>query len=189
VGGSLAVSASVGERRLVHDSRFVDGDKTGMPCHMETAMARTARPVRRQRNEEIDVREFQGIGIRFPGDVYILATWMAMSDMAKSSPAGESHTTLHGLARGLVMLHGADYANPLDVEDVMAVFRRHGIAGNPTLRLETTREDGTPLPVEFPAAAIHVVERLAAPGTYEQSHAPEPAAGPDADGEPSPPAP
>jgi sucrose-6-phosphate hydrolase SacC (GH32 family) len=108
---------------------------------MEATMARAAKRVRRQRNEQIDIREFEDISIRFPSDVYILATWMAMSDMAKSTPTCQPHTTLHGLARSFAMLHGTDYSNPLNAEDVMAVFRKHGISGNPTLRLETTREE------------------------------------------------
>ena len=132
-------------------------------------MARTAKRVRRQRNEQIDVREFEDIRIRFPGDVYILATWMAMSDMAKCTPTCQPHTTLHGLARSFAMLHGTDYSNPLNAEDVMAVFRKHGISGSPTLRLETTREEGTLLPIKLSPAAIHVVERLVAPRIDEQS--------------------
>lgn len=110
-------------------------------------MAKTAKGRHRQRDEEIDVRVFQHISIRFPGDVYILAVWMAMSDVAKATPTCQPHTTLHGLARNFAMLSGADYSNPLNSEDVVAVFRRHGIAGNPTLRLEGAEELFTRLPL------------------------------------------
>ena len=30
----------------------------------------------------------------------------------------------------------AEYSNPLNADDVMAIFRRHGIKGNPGLKLE-----------------------------------------------------
>ena len=106
-------------------------------------MARAARRLRQQQNEQIEVRELESISIHFPGDVYILATWIAMSDIAKSTPTHKSRTTLHGLAQKIVMLHGTDYSNRLNAEDVMAIFRQHGISGNPTLRLTPTEEEGT----------------------------------------------
>ncbi len=133
-------------------------------------MARTAKRERRQRNEQIDVAEFADISIRFPGDVYILAAWMAMSDMAKSTPTCQSHTTLLGLAKHFAILHGTDYSNPLNADDVMAVFRKHGITGNPTLRLERAREKGNRLPTPLSTGAIHLEERLAAPRIDEQSY-------------------
>jgi hypothetical protein len=37
-------------------------------------------------------------------------------------------------------MHGPDYSNPLNRDEVMAVFLRHGIEGNPLLRLDPTRE-------------------------------------------------
>jgi len=136
-------------------------------------MARTAKRVSRQRNEQIDVREFEDISIRFPGDVYILATWIAMSDVAKSTPTCQPHTTLHGLARSFAMLHGTDYSNPLNVEDVMSVFREHGISGNPTLRLATTPDIGTAFPTEVCTGELQSVKRLVAPRTAEQADARE----------------
>jgi hypothetical protein len=91
--------------------------------------------------EEIDVRRFKDIQIRFPGDAYILAVWLAMSDRFKSTPTCRPHTTLHGLARDFAFLHGTDPANPLTTEDVMTVFRKHGITGNPVLQLEETADE------------------------------------------------
>ena len=102
-------------------------------------MARTAKKKYNPRQiEEIDVSVFKNVQIRFPGDVYILAVWTAMSERAKSTPTCQPHTTLHGLAGNFAMLYGTDYSNPLSSEDVMAVFRNHGISGNPILRLGTT---------------------------------------------------
>ena len=103
-------------------------------------MTRTTKQERRLVNEVIDVSVFRDIQIYFPGDVYILATWLAMSDRAKSTPTAQRHTTLHGLARHFASLHCSDVSNPLSSEDVMAVFRRHGISGNPLLRLEATAD-------------------------------------------------
>jgi hypothetical protein len=105
-------------------------------------MARTGRQTRSAGKEEIDVSAFKDIHIRFPGDVYILAVWLAMSDRSKSTPTCKPHTTLHGLAVHMESLHGTDYSNPLSSEDVMAAFRRHGITGNPLLKLSET--DFTP---------------------------------------------
>jgi len=47
--------------------------------------------------EEIDVGVFKDIQIHFPGDVYILAVWIAMSDRAKSTTTTEPHTILVSL--------------------------------------------------------------------------------------------
>ena len=113
---------------------------------------------RRQRSEEIDVRAFKDIQIRFPGDVYILAVWLAMLDRAKSTPTCQRHTTLHGLAANFAVMYGIDYSNPLTGKDVIAVFQQHGITGNPTLRLEETADENpSPLAIEVGAG------RLAAP--------------------------
>jgi len=64
-----------------------------------------------------------------------------MSDRARCTPTSKPQTTLHGLASKFSSLYGADYTNPIDFDDVMAVFRRHGIKGNPCLRLD---EEGEP---------------------------------------------
>ena len=148
---------------------LVDNDKADKLHYMKATMTQKAKRVNRQRNESIDVRDFEDISIRFPGDVYILATWMAMSDVAKSTPRCQSHTTLHGLAQSFAMLHGTDYSNPLNIEDVIAVFRKHGISGNPTLRLETTQEKGTTLPIKLSTGAIHEGERVAPISDRESS--------------------
>jgi hypothetical protein len=92
--------------------------------------------VNKTRNDEINVSVFKEIEIHFPGDVYILAVWIAMSDRAKSSPAGHRQTTLQGLAASFASAYGIDYSNPLSAQDVMARFRDHGIKGNPGLRLD-----------------------------------------------------
>jgi hypothetical protein len=126
-------------------------------------MARTARQTHSAGNEEIDVITFKDIQIRFPGDVYILAVWLAMSDRSKSTPTCKPHTTLHGLARHMASLHGTDYTSPLSSDDVMAAFRRHGITGNPLLTL--SESDCTHLrPLTFShtvAAAQSPVARIA----------------------------
>ena|SRR5258708_6335411 len=114
-------------------------------------MARKAKENHRQ-SEEIDVSVFQNVQICFPSDVYILATWLAMSDRAKSTPTCQPHTTLHGLARHFADLHGADLSNPLHCEDVMSVFQKHGISGNRILRLPTTEECFPQIPAMAPAA-------------------------------------
>ena len=121
-------------------------------------MAGTRTRKHRQMNEEIDVNRFKGIQIQFPGDVYILAVWLAMSDRSKSTPTSQRHTTLHGLANTFAFMHGTDYANRLTLEDVMTVFRQHGITGNPTLRLEATTDESPLL-----RALENTIERLPAP--------------------------
>ena len=83
--------------------------------------------------EVLDIGIFNNINIHFPGDVYILAVWLVMSDQAKSTRANKKHTMLIGLASAFSSLYGPDYSNPLDTEDVMAVFESHGIKGNPAL--------------------------------------------------------
>ena len=132
-------------------------------------MARTAKEKHPQRTEKIDVTEFKDIQVRFPGDVYILAVWMAMSDRAKSTPTCQPHTTLHGLARNFAILHGTDYSNPLNSEDVMAVFRTHGISGNLILHLETADELLLQLPMLKPAGLGLAMQSPAAPRIAEQS--------------------
>ena len=87
-------------------------------------------------NDPINVSVFKEIEIRFPGDVYLLAVWIAMSDRAKSTSTCQAQTTLHGLASKFASAYGIDYSNPLSSDDVMAMFRGHGIKGNPRLRLE-----------------------------------------------------
>ena len=135
-------------------------------------MAKTAKGRHRQRDEEIDVRVFQDISIRFPGDVYILAVWMAMSDLAKATPTCKPHTTVHGLASKFAMLYGPDDSNPLDSEDVEAVFRRHGIAGNPTLRLVGAEELLMRLPISEPIGVSGVTRLPTPPRIAGQSNAP-----------------
>jgi hypothetical protein len=109
-------------------------------------MKRTTTQKRSHRNEAIDVSAFKDIWIRFPGDVYILAVWLAMLDRSKSTPARQTHTTLHGLAGNFAMLYGIDYSNHLTGGNVMDVFRQHGITGNPCLRLDAAADENPWLP-------------------------------------------
>ena len=88
--------------------------------------------------EEITVDALREISIDFPGDVYWLAVWIAMSDLALSTPTGQLGTTLRGLAGRFVSL--ADRPGRwLTVETVMARFRQHGLEGNPVIRLPPER--------------------------------------------------
>jgi len=59
-----------------------------------------------------------------------------MSDRAKSTSTRKKQTPLHFLASKYVSAYGIDYSTPLGFEDVTAIFRNHGITGNPGLRLE-----------------------------------------------------
>ena len=129
---------------------YLFGVNAGRRSKRDMKMARTARQTRSAGNEEIDVSAFKDIQIRFPGDVYILAVWLAMSDRSKSTPTCKPHTTLHGLARHMESLHGTDYSNPLSSDDVMAAFRGHGIAGNPLLKLSESDCSGVALSAEVP---------------------------------------
>jgi hypothetical protein len=87
--------------------------------------------------EKVDVNILKAIQIRFPGDVYILAVWLVMSDRSRSTPGHRAHTTLRGLAGHYVSLNPVDRFGSLTSEDVMKVFSQHGITGNPILTLET----------------------------------------------------
>jgi len=103
-------------------------------------MARTTKTIHQQRNEEIHVSVFKNIHIHFPGDVYLLSIWVAMSDRTKCTPTSKSHTTLHGLANNFVSLYGVNHTTSLTSEDVLAIFRDHGIIGNPIIILDTKEE-------------------------------------------------
>jgi hypothetical protein len=62
----------------------------------------------------------------------------------EAPPTCKTQTTLHGLASKFVSaLVGADYSNPISSDDVLAIFRSHGIKGNPSLRLD---DDAGPQP-------------------------------------------
>jgi hypothetical protein len=100
----------------------------------------------RDRNDEIKVSAFKEINIHFPGDVYLLAVWLAMSDRAKSTSTCKRQTTLHGLASEFASAYGTDYSNPLSSDDVMDIFRSHGIKGNPGLRLEGDEKPQAAIP-------------------------------------------
>ena len=77
-------------------------------------MARLTGAKSKEQNEEIPVSVFKDIPIHFPGDVYLAAVWVAMSNRAKSTPTGKPQTTLNGLAKKFSSLYGIDYSNPLD---------------------------------------------------------------------------
>jgi hypothetical protein len=91
-------------------------------------------------SDAIHVTKLKGIQLHFPGDIYALAVWTAMSDRARSSPAAKIQTTLQGLASKFVSMYGLDYANPITKADVMDRFVKHGIKGNPALCLEDDEE-------------------------------------------------
>jgi hypothetical protein len=99
-------------------------------------LANSKRSKGKERNDEIKVSVFKEIHIYFPGDVYLLVVWLAMSDRAKSTPTCKPQATLHGLANKFVSAYGVDYSNPLSSDDVMAIFHKYGNKGNPGLRLE-----------------------------------------------------
>ena len=108
--------------------------------HGEAGMARSKVTYSKKYNDEISVSIFKDIHIHFTGDVYLFAVWVAMSDRAKSTSTCKRQTTLNGLASKFTSAYGIDYSNPLNADDVMAIFRRHGIKGNPGLRLEDEGE-------------------------------------------------
>jgi hypothetical protein len=149
-------------------------------------MVRTARTRSRRPNEEISVSAFRHIQIHFPGDVYFLALWIAMSDRAKSTPTCRQHTTLHGLANKFASLYGVDYANPRSSEDVMAVFRGHGITGNPLLRLDSEVDPSSAISQIEKGSMLSAQLRATAPQIPEQAHPTAPAAAPISNGESSP---
>jgi len=104
-------------------------------------MPRSKASIGKESFDEIPVSAFKGIQIHFPEDVYRLAVWLAMSDQAKSTAVRKPQTMLHGLAGKFALLYGPDYSNPISADDVMAIFRRNGIKGNPGLRLEDDVSD------------------------------------------------
>jgi hypothetical protein len=91
-------------------------------------------------SDQIHVTQLKDIAIIFPGDIYFLAVWTAMSDRARSSPTAMVRTTLHGLAKKFISMYGIDYAHPLTVTDVMDTLRKHGIKGNPTRNIRDEEE-------------------------------------------------
>lgn len=104
-------------------------------------MARKQREPRKNRAsrasggyEEISVQALRDISIHFPGDVYWLAVWVAMCDLATSTPTARRGTTLHGLAKHFAAL-AYDIARPMSSEMIMDRFRQHGLEGNPVFRL------------------------------------------------------
>lgn len=94
----------------------------------------------KKHDEVIHISYFKDIHIHFPGDVYFLAIWIAMSDRAKSTSTRKPQTTLHGLASKFASAYGIDYSKPLNTDNVMAIFRKHGIKGNPVLHLGDDEE-------------------------------------------------
>jgi len=86
--------------------------------------------------ESIPVSMLRDISIHFPGDVYVLAIWTVLSDLAKSTPTSHPYTMLEGLASKFVSMYGINYSRPLTTEAVMEVFHHHGISGNPALFLD-----------------------------------------------------
>lgn len=111
-------------------------------------MARITKAKSEELNEEVLVSVFKDIHIHFPGDVYLLSVWIALSDRTKSTPTNQVRTTLKGLANKFSSLYGIDYSNPIDSNDVMATFHHHGIKGNPCLWFDD-EEDKPPSPISL----------------------------------------
>ncbi|MEX1027444.1 MAG: hypothetical protein WD049_05480 [Candidatus Paceibacterota bacterium] len=95
------------------------------------------------RREEISVEALRDISILFPGDVYRLAVWVAMSDRAVSTPTARRGTTLRGLAKHFVSL--ASSPEQLTIDEVMDRFREHGLEGNEITRLPPETDTVAPL--------------------------------------------
>lgn len=113
----------------------------GLNSEAAIVMARKQREPRKAQpsratggSEEISVQALRGISIHFPGDVYWLAVWIAMSDLAMSTPTARHGTTLHGLAKHFASLADS-LERPLTVDMIMDRFRQHGLEGNPVIRL------------------------------------------------------
>jgi hypothetical protein len=90
--------------------------------------------------EEIPISSFKKINIQFPGDVYLLAFLVTKSDEAKSTPTIKSHTTLAGFANKVKSAYGIKFSKLHGTDSVMALFRKHGIKGNPILVMEEKDE-------------------------------------------------
>ena len=128
-------------------------------------MARNTKRISHDSIEEIPISAFKEINIHFSGDVYLLAVWLVMSDRAKSTRTRKTHTMLHGLANEFSSLYGTDHSNPLNSDEVMAIFRRHGIKGNPALKFDNEGEPPATISLKIgemaeantgePANAVH----------------------------------
>gem|GEM_PF-1425956 len=86
--------------------------------------------------EEIAISAFRDISITFPGDVFILAAWLAALDKAKSTPTLRCGITVHGLVSHYISMYGTNYEKPLTVEKVMTIFAENNITGNPIIRFD-----------------------------------------------------
>jgi hypothetical protein len=58
------------------------------------------------KRQVVKVSELKRISIQFPGDLYVLAAWVAMSDLAysKQHPNCTRRTTIYGLSKKLSYL-------------------------------------------------------------------------------------
>jgi hypothetical protein len=149
-------------------------------------MARKSTPKPRNEPEKITISAFRDIHLHFPGDVYSLALWTVWSDRAKSTPTRHRQTTLVGLASHFATLYGLDYERPISATDVMAVFRSHGIQGNPVLCLDDEASADHPGVPTDGRGSLGTPARLAAPGV-EPASALEPVAESSSQGISAPP--
>ena len=117
-------------------------------------MARKQQQYHRRADKEISVDALRDLSIHFPDDVYRLAVWIAMSDLALSTPTSRRGTTLQGLARHFATL-AYSFEQPWTAERVMARFRDHGLEGNPVIRLGPERAE---------AVAVFIASRNAERG-------------------------
>jgi hypothetical protein len=132
-------------------------------------MARKSTPKPRNEPEKITISAFRDIHLHFPGDVYSLALWTVWSDRAKSTPTRHRQTTLVGLASHFATLYGLDYERPISATDVMAVFRSHGIQGNPVLCLDDEASANQPSVTTDRRGSLADPARLAAPRAHSPS--------------------
>ncbi|MFM7550253.1 MAG: hypothetical protein ACKO8I_15585 [Cyanobacteriota bacterium] len=90
---------------------------------------------------KIDIRAFKDIHIRFPGDVYLLAVWLVLRNLSRTTATSRTRTLLLALAGHLATLHGNDGISWFSRDAVMNIFKHHGITGNPALILGTIAEE------------------------------------------------
>ena len=131
-------------------------------------------------SEHIPVSMLRNISIHFPGDVYVLAVWAVMSDLAKSTATCQPHTMLLGLASNFVSMYGINYSRPLNTEEVMEVFHRHGISGNPMLLMDEEVSESVMDSLNTQDRCLPLLTLQAKTGfnsIVQQQHPPEPPIG------------
>jgi len=141
--------------------------------HQENAMAGPAGKKDHFGMELLDISVFKDVQIRFPGDVYIMAVWLAMSDRSKRTPTFSPRTTVRGLANHLVSLCNGPCTNRVDAEAIIQLFERHGITRKGMLDLgETVGEDAVQLAIDdFAGRPTAAAPRIAEPAAQKAKSA------------------